>query len=50
MMDSFDDMEEFKLKKLPPYSLKRVYPDGRYEVWKHEDFLFFPDNLPSGAV
>lgn len=34
-------MKEFELNKLPPYILKRIYPDGRYEIWKHEDFLFF---------
>jgi len=44
LVSSFDiSMEEFRLNKLPPYVLKRVYPDGRYELWKHEDFKYFPD-------
>ena len=42
LVSSFDiAMKEFEMKKLPPYILKRVYPDGRYEIWKHEDFLYY---------
>ena len=35
-------MLEFQMNKLPPYYLKRVMPNNTYEVWKHEDFKFFP--------
>lgn len=35
-------MLEFETNSLPPYYLKRVMPNNTYEVWKHEDFLFFP--------
>jgi DNA-directed RNA polymerase subunit K/omega len=46
LVSSFDiSIEEFKLNKLPPYILKRVYPDGRYENWKHNDFKYFPDEV-----
>lgn len=46
LVSTFDiSMEEFKLNKLPSYILKRVYPDGRYELWKHEDFKYFPDEV-----
>lgn len=46
LVSSFEiAMHEFKLNKLPPYTLKRVYPDGRYELWKHEDFKYFPDEV-----
>ena len=34
---------EFDRGKLPPYKLKRKYYDGSYELWKHEDFEFFPN-------
>ena len=33
---------EFELGKLPPYTIKRVYGDGSYELWSHNDFKFFP--------
>lgn len=33
---------EFDRKKLPPYEIKRTLGDGSYEIWKHEDFEFFP--------
>ena len=33
---------EFEMNKLPPYYLKRVMPNNTYEVWKHDDFKFFP--------
>ena len=40
---SFDiAMREFELGKLPPYIIKRDFPDGSYEEWKHEDFKYFP--------
>tara|TARA_Y100000593_G_C4184494_1_gene273692 strand:+ start:276 stop:623 length:348 start_codon:yes stop_codon:yes gene_type:complete len=35
-------MLEFEMNKLPPYYLKRVMPNNTYEVWKHDDFEFFP--------
>ena len=35
-------MLEFSEGKLPPYMIKRTLPNGRYELWKHEDFQFFP--------
>lgn len=35
-------MLEFEMNKLPPYYLKRVMPNSTYEVWKHDDFEFFP--------
>jgi DNA-directed RNA polymerase subunit K/omega len=45
LTNSFDiSMKEFELKKLPPYIFKRVFFDGRYEEWKHEDFLYYPQN------
>lgn len=34
---------EFDRGKLPPYKLKRAYFDGSYEIWRHEDFEFFPN-------
>lgn len=34
---------EFDRGKLPPYRLKRAYFDGNYEIWRHEDFEFFPN-------
>jgi len=34
---------EFNSGKLPPYYVKRNHPNGSYEMWKHEDFLFFPE-------
>lgn len=47
LLSSFEiAIEEFDNGKLPPYTLKRVYPDGRYELWSHDDFLFYPDKLP----
>ena len=35
-------MLEFEMNKLPPYYLKRVMPNNTYEVWKHDEFKFFP--------
>ena len=35
-------MLEFNMNKLPPYYIKRVMPNNTYEVWKHDDFKFFP--------
>lgn len=34
---------EFDKGKLPPYKLKRAYFDGSYEIWRHNDFEFFPN-------
>lgn len=40
---SFDiAMREFELGKLPPYVIKREFPDGSYVEYKHEDFKYFP--------
>ena len=36
-------MYEFDTGKIPYYEVIRVYPNGRYEVWKHNDFKMFPD-------
>ena len=33
---------EFDTGNLPEYYLKRKFPNGDYELWKHEDFDFFP--------
>lgn len=35
---------EFSEGKLPPYEIKRKLGDGSYEVWKHDDFKFYPDD------
>ena len=35
-------IEEFELGIIPPYKVKREFPNGTYEVWRHEDFEFFP--------
>lgn len=40
---SFDiAMMEFSMDKLPPYTIKRNMPDGRFEIWQHSDFKYFP--------
>jgi DNA-directed RNA polymerase subunit K/omega len=40
---SFDiAMREFALGKLPPFIIKRDFPDGSYEEWTFEDFKYFP--------
>ena len=36
-------MREFELGKLPKYYIKRERPNKEYELWKHEDFLYFPN-------
>ena len=36
-------MKEFELGKLPPYHVKRILPNGNYELWRHEDFSIYPD-------
>ena len=36
-------MREFNLGKIPPYSVKRVLPNGTYELWRHEDFSIYPN-------
>ena len=42
---SFDiAMLEFEMGKLPYYEIVRERGDGSYEIWKHEDFYFFPDH------
>lgn len=35
---------EFSEGKIPPYEIKRTLGGGSYEIWKHEDFEFFPDD------
>ena len=37
-------MLEFELGKLPYYEIKRERGDGSYELWRHDDFKFFPDH------
>ena len=34
---------EFNRGQLPPYKLKRAYFGGNYEIWRHEDFEFYPN-------
>lgn len=34
---------EFENNKLPYYEIIRTYPNGNYEVWKHDDFKYYPD-------
>ena len=36
-------LREFELGKLPKYYIKREYPNKDYELWAHEDFLYFPN-------
>jgi DNA-directed RNA polymerase subunit K/omega len=36
--------EEFKEKKFPPFKIKRMLPNGRYELWDLEDMKFLPEN------
>lgn len=33
---------EFDRGLLPPYKLIRKFHNGNYEVWRHEDFKYFP--------
>jgi DNA-directed RNA polymerase subunit K/omega len=33
---------EFDTGNLPKYYIKRKFPNGNYELWSHEDFLYFP--------
>ena len=33
---------EFNTGNLPPYKYYRRNYNGTYEVWRHEDFLYFP--------
>jgi len=33
---------EFELGKMPPFSIKRNFPNGEYEIWKYKDFKYFP--------
>ena len=35
-------MLEFEMNKLPPYYIKRVLPNNTYELWRHEDFQYYP--------
>lgn len=35
-------MLEFQNSKLPPYIIKRQFPNNTYELWRHEDFEIFP--------
>ena len=35
-------MKEFETGKLPAYYLKRRLRNGVYELWKHNDFKFYP--------
>lgn len=45
LIRSFDiAILEFELGKLPNYEIKKERGDGSYEIWKHEDFKFFPDH------
>lgn len=34
---------EFENNKLPYYEVIRKFPNGNYEVWRHEDFKYYPD-------
>ena len=33
---------EFELGKLPKYKIRREYPNGLFETWKHNDFKVLP--------
>ena len=35
-------IREFQLGKLPKYYIKRELPNKDYELWSHDDFLYFP--------
>ena len=35
-------IKEYELGRLPEYKVIRKYPNGNYEVWRHEEFKFFP--------
>ena len=35
-------MKEFELGKMPAYYIKRVLPNGTYELWSHDDFSLYP--------
>lgn len=35
-------MREFELGKIPTYYIKRVLPNGMYELWSHDDFSLYP--------
>ena len=35
-------MLEFENSKLPPYIIKRQFPNNTYELWRHDDFEIFP--------
>lgn len=35
-------IKEYELGRLPEYKLIRKHPNGNYEVWRHEEFKFFP--------
>ena len=35
-------MKEFELGKIPTYYIKRVLPNGTYELWSHNDFSLYP--------
>ena len=35
-------IREFELNALPTYYVKRVLPNNTYEIWQHEDFVYFP--------
>ena len=35
--------KEFQLGKIPLYYIKRILPNGTYELWSHDEFLVYPD-------
>ena len=35
---------EFAEGKIPVYEIKRKLGGGHYEIWKHDDFKFYPDD------
>ena len=35
--------EEFKQKKFPPFKIKKIFPNGRYELWDINEIKIFPE-------
>lgn len=38
-------MEEFRMRKLPPYKIKRKFPNGTYQMVSDKDILFYPPEM-----
>ena len=35
--------EEFKQRKFPPFKIKKIFPNGRYELWDINEIKYFPE-------